>query len=349
MTTGRPDAPLRAISTWLFVCCGLIFAMVLLGGITRLTESGLSIVHWRPFTGWLPPMGDKEWAAMFDAYRNSPEFRHLNFWMTVEDFREIFWLEFLHRLLGRIVGIVYLLPFLWFMLRYRIPGALAGRLFLMFVLGGLQGVLGWYMVKSGLVDRPSVSQYRLAAHLGLAVLIYGFLLHTAIGIRRAAVAPSTVPHGAAWFAVALIFVTMTWGAFLAGIDGGTVYNTFPLMDGHVVPPEALSMSPLWLNPFENVAAVQFVHRVLGITTAAFVIAFWVRCRKGSGSRGLPVMAALVALQLCLGIVTVLSGAQIYIAWAHQAGALLLFSAAVWTLRETRQARSIPLHTLTRTT
>ena len=335
MTSTRPDAPLGAITNWLFACCALIFIMVLLGGITRLTESGLSIVHWRPFTGWLPPIGDKEWAAMFDAYRSSPEFRQLNFWMTIDDFRQIFWLEYLHRLLGRLIGIVYLLPFLWFVVRYRLPAGLAGRLFAMFVLGGAQGALGWYMVKSGLVDRPSVSQYRLAAHLGLAVLIYGFLLHTAAGLRprvAAAVRPALPPRGAA-LTVLLIFATMIWGAFLAGIDGGTVYNTFPLMNGHVVPPGALAMSPVWLNPFENVAAVQFIHRVLGIATALTAVGLWLRYRSPGSPRTLAVMAAAGAFQLALGIATVLSAAAIPVAWAHQAGALLLFSAAVWAWRD----------------
>ncbi|MEX2454453.1 MAG: COX15/CtaA family protein [Rhodospirillaceae bacterium] len=333
MPIRRPDAPLGAISTWLFVCCGLIFAMVLLGGITRLTESGLSIVYWRPFTGWLPPTSDREWAAVFDAYRNSPEFRHLNFWMTLEDFRRIFWLEYLHRLLGRVIGVVYLLPFLWFWLRYRLPEGLTARLFLMFFLGGAQGVLGWYMVKSGLVDRPSVSQYRLAAHLGLAVAIYGFLLHTAAGLRPGVPEPSASRRRDIALTTALIFTAMIWGAFLAGIDGGTVFNTFPLMDGHVVPPGALAMSPVWVNPFENVAMVQFIHRMLGIATTAAVIALWLRHRTAVRSRKLPLMAGLVLLQLSLGIATVLTGASIYIAWAHQGGAMLLFSAAVWAWRE----------------
>ena len=335
MSNTRPAAPAGAIATWLFVCCALIFAMVLLGGITRLTESGLSIVHWRPFTGWIPPLSDREWAATFDAYRSSPEFRQLNFWMTIEDFKQIFWLEFLHRLLGRIVGIAYLVPFLWFVVRYRLRGALAWRLFLMFVLGGAQGALGWYMVKSGLVDRPSVSQYRLAAHLGLAVLIYGFLLHTAVGLVRGGATVGPLTRKGAGLLTLLVFTTMTWGAFLAGIDGGTVFNTFPLMDGYVVPPAALSMTPLWSNAFENVALVQFIHRVLGIATAAVAIGTWLRHRGSGGSRAVPAMAVVGALQFCLGIATVLTGASIFVAWAHQAGALVLFSCAVWAWRDAR--------------
>ena len=333
MATTRPSAPTKAIERWLYVCCALVFAMVLLGGITRLTESGLSIVHWKPFTGWLPPLNDTDWAAMFDAYRNSPEFRQLNFWMGIEDFKRIFWLEFLHRLLGRVIGMVYLLPFLWFVIRYRLPGnlvsGLTGRLTFLFILGGLQGVLGWYMVKSGLVDQPSVSQYRLAAHLGLAVAIYGVMLYTAAGLRHS-IASSGI-RGARGVSL-LVFVTMIWGAFVSGLDGGAVFNTFPLMDGRLIPPGVLSMSPLWLNPFENIGTVQFLHRMLAICTVIAATWFW-WTNRAARSRAVAVVAVFAALQFCLGIATILSGATLFIAWAHQGGAMLLFSAAVWAWRE----------------
>lgn len=300
--------------------------MVLLGGITRLTESGLSIVDWRPVTGWLPPLNDLEWAALFDAYRESPEFRKLNFWMELEDFKRIFWLEYLHRLLGRSIGVVYLVPFLWFVIRYRVPARLAGRLTILFVLGGAQGALGWYMVKSGLVDQPSVSQYRLAAHLGLAVAIYGMMLYTAAGLRGTAAAG--VPVRAARCLGCLVFITMIWGAFVSGLDGGAVFNTFPLMDGRLIPPGALSMLPRWLNLFENIGTVQFIHRGLAILTAAFAVWLWWTHRR-TATRALALVALFAALQFALGVATILSGASIYIAWAHQAGAMLLFTATVW--------------------
>jgi len=333
MVIARPPAPFKAIERWLYVCCALIFVMVLLGGITRLTESGLSIVHWKPITGWLPPLSDAAWAALFDAYRESPEFRKLNFWMGIEDFKMIFWLEFLHRLLGRLIGIVYLLPFLWFALRYRLPGnlisGLTGRLVFLFILGGLQGALGWYMVKSGLVDQPSVSHYRLAAHLGLAVIIYGAMLYTAAGLRTANSGGGV--RGAQGLTV-LIFVTMTWGAFVSGLDGGAVFNTFPLMDGRVFPPGALTMSPVWLNLFENIGTVQFIHRMLAIATVMGAIWLWWNA-PGPRSRAVMLIAVFGVFQFCLGIATILSGAAIYIAWAHQGGAMLLFSAAVWCWRK----------------
>ena len=323
----KPPAPARKIARWLFLCSALVFAMVLLGGLTRLTESGLSMVTWKPVTGWLPPLGNRDWAALFDAYRETPEFRRLNFWMTVEDFKRIFWLEYLHRLLGRIVGLVYALPLFWFAVRYRLPGRLAARLVFLLGLGAAQGALGWYMVKSGLVDRPSVSQYRLAAHLGLAVAIYGMLLHTALGLR------ARRPSGgrAAAPVAALTFVTMIWGAFLAGLDGGSAYNTFPLMEGRLLPPEATAMSPIWRNLFENVAAVQFLHRALAVFTVLAALAAWYWNRTGVFA----VMAAFAVAQFALGAATILTGAPIALAWMHQAGAMLLFSSAIWAWRRGR--------------
>lgn len=354
MATTRPAAPLKAIEYWLYACCALVFAMVLLGGITRLTESGLSIVYWRPFTGWIPPMNEAAWTAVFDSYRQSPEFQKLNFWMALDDFKRIFWLEYLHRVLGRIIGIAYFLPFAWFLIRYRLPAGLTGRLAVLFVLGGLQGALGWYMVKSGLVDQPSVSQYRLAAHLGLAVVIYAAMLYTALGLRKTPAAAMPISRGArnpvsrgarnpvsrgarnpvscgARNLSILIFITMIWGAFVAGMDGGAVFTTFPLMDGGILPPNTLSISPLWLNLFENIGTVQFIHRVLAICTVIAAFWFW-WAHRSVNSRATTLVAVFAALQFCLGIATILSGASIYIAWAHQGGAMLLFTAAIWTWR-----------------
>lgn len=326
MATIRPPAPLKAIEYWLYACCALVFAMVLLGGITRLTESGLSIVHWRPFTGWIPPMNEAAWNAVFDSYRQSPEFQKLNFWMALDDFKRIFWLEYLHRVLGRIIGIAYFLPFAYFLIRYRLPPGLTGRLTILFVLGGLQGVLGWYMVKSGLVDQPSVSQYRLAAHLGLAVVIYAAMLYTALGLRSAPAAGLPASRGARNLCI-LVFATMIWGAFVAGMDGGAVFTTFPLMDGGLLPPNALSISPFWLNLFENIGTVQFIHRVLAICTVIAALWFWWAHRREQ-SRAVMLIAVFAALQFCLGIATILSGAAIYIAWAHQGGAMLLFTTTI---------------------
>jgi len=338
MASRRSTAPLKAIEYWLYACCSLVFVMVLLGGITRLTESGLSMVYWRPFTGWIPPLNEAAWMAVFDSYRETPEFQKLNFWMALDDFKRIFWLEYLHRVLGRFIGIAYFLPLAWFLLRYRLSVGLIGRLAALFVLGGLQGALGWYMVKSGLVDQPSVSQYRLAAHLGLAVVIYGAMLYTALCLRSASTPDTPMSRGARSLSL-LIFITMIWGAFVAGMDGGAVYTTFPLMDGNFFPPGAFSISPFWFNLFENIGTVQFIHRMLAVITVIAALCLWWKHRE-ERSQAIKWIAVFAALQFCLGIATILSGASIYIAWAHQGGAMLLFTAAIRAMRPEPSERSL---------
>lgn len=331
---GPPAAPVpaRAIGLWLLVCAGLVLAMVLVGGFTRLTESGLSMVRWRPLTGWLPPLDHQQWLAEFDAYRRTPEFRLRNSWMTVEDFRGIYWPEYVHRLLGRVIGLAYGLPLLWFAVRHRLPGRLLALLAVPLALGGLQGALGWYMVRSGLVDEPAVSHFLLAAHLALALVIYGYLLVAALELWRGPRPPRPAP-GFAPVAAALL-VTMVWGALLAGLDGGAVYSTFPLMDGRLVPAEALALEPWWRDVLENVATVQFGHRLLAALTAAASVLLWVRHRRTAAGRPLAALAAAVLCQFALGAATVLSGGAAAVAWLHQAGALAVFTCALWTLRET---------------
>ena len=299
--------------------------MILLGGITRLTESGLSIVDWRPFTGWIPPLNDSDWTKLFTAYQASSEFQKLNFWMDIADFKNIFWLEYLHRLLGRIIGIIYGLPLLWFVTRYQLGSGLTARLIALFVMGGAQGVLGWYMVKSGLAKETSVSHYLLAAHLGLAVTIYGVMLFTATQPTRRS--KHAIKPALAGTFTALVFLTIVWGAFVSGLDGGAVFNTFPLMNGSLIPPSGFAMSPLWLNFFDNIGLVQWVHRVLGIVTLCMAV--WLSFRyRHTGFQIIHLSLFITFLQFVLGVTTILTGAYIYVAWAHQAGAILLFSSAV---------------------
>ena len=326
------------MAAWLFSCAALVFAMVLLGGYTRLTGSGLSMVDWRPVTGWLPPLDGRAWARLFDAYRGTPEFRGLNFWMTLEDFKGIFWPEYLHRLMGRVVGLAYALPLLWFAVRHRPPPGLAPRLWLLLLLGAAQGVLGWYMVRSGLVDRPSVSHYRLAAHLGLAVAIYALLLHAALGLVRPR-ARRPAPLGVRLLA-GLAFATMIWGALLAGLDGGRIHNTFPLMDGRLLHPDAAALSPWWRNPVENPAAVQLLHRLLGTATALAALWLWL-ARRRRAPRALPAAALLALLQFGLGAAAILTGAELPVALAHQAGAMLLFTAVVWAWHDSSRTAAGP--------
>jgi len=334
-----PSPNHRAIAIWLLVCCAMIFAMVVIGGITRLTGSGLSMVEWRPLIGWLPPLGEAAWQEVFAKYQETPQYQKTNAGMDLAGFKAIFWWEYIHRVWGRLIGIVFALPFLWFLVRGRIDRGLAPRLVIMLVLGGLQGALGWYMVKSGLVDRPEVSQYRLAAHLGFAVVIYAYVLWVALGLlagRGAGTARS------AWALAlsALVFVTIMSGAFVAGLDAGLAYNTFPLMGGRLVPEAYFEFEPAWINIFENVAAVQFDHRVLAVVTVVAALLFWlgIRGKAITGrARRLADALGLVALaQFGLGIATLMMFVPVSVATAHQAGALILFTLALWLAFELRR-------------
>lgn len=329
----RPSGDDRAVAAWLLVCCVMVFIMVVLGGATRLTDSGLSMVRWKPLFGILPPLGEAEWRHLFRLYQEGPQYRTLNFWMQVDDFKAIFWLEYLHRLWGRLIGVVFIVPLLWFWLRHRLRPGLLPRLVAMLALGAAQGLLGWYMVKSGLVDRPDVSQYRLTAHLALAFAIYGYMLWVALGLlfpaamkihplRRMAVAV------AAWSALAIVA-----GAFVAGADAGHAYNTFPLMAGEFVPHDMFVLSPWPVNFFENTALVQFTHRIVAETLLGLVLWLWFRGMRAGvdrrAGRALHALALAAAVQVGLGIATLLSEVQIAIAVLHQGGALVLFSTALW--------------------
>ncbi|MDB5409561.1 MAG: heme synthase, partial [Rhodospirillales bacterium] len=329
----RTTADHRAVAIWLLVCAAMIFAMVVLGGITRLTESGLSLTDWNPVTGNLPPLSDAAWQAEFARYREIPQFRAIHSWMTVADFKAIFFWEWLHRLWGRLIGFVFAIPFVWFLWRGRVAPSLRPRLFGLLVLGGLQGLLGWVMVQSGLSDGIEVSQYRLVAHLALAVAIYAAILWTALGLLWPATAhaPAALRRGAGAI-VALVFVTLCAGGFVAGLRAGFIDNTFPLMDGSFVPPDYLALTPWWRNWFENAAAAQFDHRILAETTGGVVLVLWLAARRIVLPRrarvALHALLAAAALQLGLGIATLLLVVPVPLGVAHQAGALLLFTAAL---------------------
>ena len=272
----------RIIALWLFGVAFMVFIMVVLGGVTRLTHSGLSMVEWHPITGWLPPSSDSEWIQMFKKYQSSPEFHEVNSHMTVFEFKGIFWLEFLHRLWGRIIGVAFFFPFILFIIKGWVRGVQILPLLVLLVLGGLQGVMGWFMVKSGLVDRPDVSQYRLAAHLILALIIYASLLWSGFNYWGAKQSTKVellkLRHFSVAF-VALVFVTAFSGALVAGLDAGLSYNTFPLMDGHLIPDGLFEQSPFYMNFFENVLTVQYDHRILAILTFCGALYFWSIAKK----------------------------------------------------------------------
>ena len=326
------------VAAWLFSCCALVFAMIVVGGVTRLTHSGLSITEWQPIVGTLPPMGDAAWQAAFGKYQLTPEYRQVNHGMSLAEFKGIFWWEYFHRLLGRLIGAAFLLPFVWFAVRRRIPAGFAPKLFGIFVLGGLQGAMGWYMVQSGLVDDPRVSQFRLTAHLGLALVIFAAMAWAGLSLvypRPAGPATAAQIGARRWAAgvAALVFVMALTGGFVAGIRAGFAYNTFPLMNGRVLPPELFMIDPWWKNFFYNMATVQFDHRLLAWVLAIVVPLLWWKLVR---SEGLPsraragghLLLALLALQIALGIATLVLAVPVPLAAAHQAGAVLVFAAAL---------------------
>ena len=340
-TTGPRD---RAIAIWLLVVCAMIYAMVVLGGITRLTGSGLSMVEWDPIFGIVPPLSEHEWRVAFDKYRASPEYRKVNIGMDLAGFKSIYWVEYAHRVLGRTIGTVFLLPFLFFWWRGWIRRGLTPKLVTMFVLGGLQGLLGWWMVKSGLVDDPHVSQYRLTAHLLAAFVIYAFVLWVALGLLQPAATPVPAtrrPRLFAASALGLVFLTVASGGLVAGLKAGYAYATFPLMDGRLVPAAIGLLEPWWRNIFENIATVQFDHRLLATLTLVTLFALgWVvlrRCGHGQVRLAAWLVLAAVVLQYGLGIATLLSHVALPLASTHQAGALALVTALLFLLHSLRRA------------
>lgn len=331
----------RAVGTWLLVCAAMVLAMVVIGGVTRLTGSGLSIVEWRPVMGFLPPLSDADWQRVFDLYRATPQYLEINAGMTLAEFRGIFWWEYIHRVWGRAIGLVFFVPFIWFVVRGHVRGRLAGRLALIFVLGGAQGALGWYMVRSGLVDVPEVSQYRLAAHLSLAFVIYAALVWTGLSLMfrpHATIADSAHRRVRTLAGVALgaVALTVLSGAFVAGTDAGLIFNTFPLMDGAIVPPDYF---PTAAAPFEDHATIQFHHRVLAFLSTALVVAVWWQSRwlalAPRARMAVNVLLAALAVQVALGIATLLLQVPVSLAALHQAGAVVLFTTALWLVFELR--------------
>lgn len=334
----------RGIAVWLFILCAMVFATVIIGGLTRLTQSGLSMVDWRPL-GWLPPVDETQWQALFERYQQFPEYKELNYGMELAEFKSIFWYEYVHRLWGRLMGLVFILPFLYFVIRRRLDRKLVPKLVAIFILGALQGVLGWYMVMSGLVDRPEVSQYRLAAHLAAALVVYGYMFWVALsllGPRSEESAPTLRPAVpivlAAW-----IFITIISGAFVAGLDAGLIHNTFPTMDGEWIP-SGLMAEPVWyLNFFEELTTVQFDHRVAALLLVLMVVGFWAAARgqleAGTSRRLLDGLAFMAIVQAGLGISTLLMLVPIPLAATHQGGALVLFTLVLWLMRESIPRRA----------
>jgi cytochrome c oxidase assembly protein subunit 15 len=339
----RQDA--RAVAYWLLGVAGLVWAMVAVGGATRLTGSGLSIMEWAPLSGVLPPLSEAEWRRLYDLYRTIPQYQLLNAGFGLEGFKGIFWLEWIHRQWGRLIGLAYLAGLVWFWVRGRIPAGYKPRLLGLLTLGGLQGAVGWYMVASGFeADRTAVSPYRLVIHLGLALVIFAALVWTALGLLRpegdapAAARPvRRMVKATVWVLVA----AMLAGGFVAGTRAGFTWNTFPLMDGRLVPEAYLDLVPWWRNLTANLAAVQFNHRLLatlaGAMTVGAVWAAWRRLGAGRARRAVFALGGAVALQYALGVVTLLHVVPVSLGTLHQATAVLVLAAALVALHALRAA------------
>jgi heme a synthase len=339
-------AQYAAVRWWLLSVAALIAIMVLVGGATRLTESGLSIVEWKPVTGALPPLTEAQWSQAFEGYKQIPQYRELNAGMTLAEFKTIFWWEWSHRLLGRVIGIAYLLPFLYFLWRGALSGELKRRLWLIFGLGALQGAVGWWMVASGLTARVEVSQYRLATHLVLALLIFAAIVWTLRRLTdRPTVATSPRLKVTAMALVALTFVQLYFGALVAGLRAGRVYNTWPDIDGAFIPSaeRLLFEQPWWRNLFDNVLTVQFEHRMTAYALLALAIVHaldTLRARAGSAViAGAWWLVAAIALQATLGILTLLNQVPIDLALSHQAVAIAVLTLSVLQLERLSARRT----------
>jgi heme a synthase len=335
--------PSRLVASWLFAVASMVLLMIVLGGVTRLTGSGLSIMEWAPITGTLPPLSDAEWQRLFDLYRQIPQYALVNQGFGLSGFKQIFWLEWIHRLWGRLIGFAFLVPLIWLWATGRIERGLRPRLVLLFVLGALQGVVGWFMVASGFFpESTAVSPYRLVIHLALALVLYAALVWTGLGVLW------PVPHSAAahrflhrlaWLACGAIALTILAGGFVAGTHAGFDYNTFPLMDGKLLPSDYAALQPFVRNLTENIPAVQFDHRLLATvtllvtgTTVGFGLLSWLPRRTRIALMALGIVAAL---QYSLGVATLLLVVPMPLAALHQALAILFLTGGILLLHTTR--------------
>lgn len=345
-----PDRPARAaprpraLERWLWFVAAMIVAMVVIGGITRLTESGLSITEWKPVSGALPPLTEADWDQAFALYKQTTEFQRDHSWMAMADFKQIFFWEWLHRLWGRLIGLAYALPLAWFAWKRAIPAGFGRRLFVLLLLGGMQGAVGWWMVSSGLVGRTDVSHYRLAAHLLLALALLGGVVWTALDLRTTARLVQVHKARLVRFglvALAVLFVQLLWGAYTAGLNAGYAFSSWPLMGDSLFPANVPMVAPWLLNLVDNPVVVQFIHRWLAFVAGGVLIALGVKAMRG-GARGAGiVLHTLVLVQIGLGIATLLTGVNIVVAVAHQGCAALLVMAAVWAAHSLGQRATAP--------
>ncbi len=329
----------RPIVVWLFTGCFLIFIMVAIGGLTRLTHSGLSMVEWNLF-GSTPPSSDADWQIMFDKYKQYPEYQQINFNFSLEEFKSIFYWEYGHRMFGRLIGLVFIIPFLWFLIRKRVSKELLPKLILLLIMGSFQGLLGWYMVKSGLVKDPDVSHYRLAMHLVTAFLTFAYTFWVALGLIYPEKAQSDKRlKRLMWIIFPLVVFQIIWGAYVAGLNAGMVYNTWPKMGEAWIADSVTAMSPLWKNFIEGLAGVQFVHRYLAYAVVAAILIAFFRGRKiqlfSNQRKALNVLVFAVSFQFVLGVLTLMLAVPISLGLLHQLGAFILLGSTVFALHRFR--------------
>lgn len=338
-TTDMPRRSSTPVRLWLYLVAVMIVAMVVVGGATRLTESGLSITEWEPIHGVIPPLNAADWEEEFAKYREIPQYEIVNKGMTLAEFKTIYWWEWAHRLLGRLIGVVFFVPLAFFWATGRIERRLKGPLAALFLLGGLQGAVGWWMVTSGLVERTDVSQYRLAIHLAFACAILAYTLWLARGLAPLPAAPARAGlRIVAGALVVMVFLQIFLGGLVAGLNAGLTYNTWPLMDGALVPSGLFAQEPVWRNFFENVLAVQFDHRVVAYLLLAIAILHAVQARASEYATSAAVVAALVVAQASIGVATLVMVVPLHLALAHQLGAVIVLWAAVVHLRRINGAR-----------
>lgn len=331
----------RQVAAWLLACCLVLFSLVVLGGVTRITGSGLSITEWKPVTGVLPPLSEAAWQAELDLYRATPEYQKVNRGMSMDEFKFIYGFEYAHRLLARLLGLVFVVPLVIFWVRGKIPPRLRWPLLGILALGCLQGYMGWFMVKSGLVDIPRVSPYRLVMHLGLALLIFSAMFWLALKLLRPRHGAPAAAHGPLRLLLGLLAITVISGAFVAGNKAGYIYNTFPLMAGQWIPDGLLHLEPWWRNWTEHPLMVQFTHRWLGIATALLALGAWAYAWRIALDRtqrlAMHLLGVMVLVQATLGIKTLLLYVPVGLGAAHQGGAVLLIAALLFALHETGRA------------
>lgn len=326
----------KSVFNWLLTGCILIFVTVVVGGITRLTNSGLSMVDWQLFMGVVPPMNEADWIKTFESYKQYPEYQQINFNFTLAEFKSIFFWEYLHRMIGRLIGMVFIIPFAYFLITKKITGALIPKCLLILFMGGFQGLIGWWMVKSGLANNPDVSHYRLAVHLFTAFITFSYTFWVALGLKAT---DSKDYHPSIQKGLKLLLpvllIQIVYGAFVSGLNAGLLFNTWPKMGEHWISPAITAIKPTYLNFIEGLAGVQFLHRYLAYIVVGIIIYLWVKGRKlwlsNTQRKGLNFLVIMVLIQFILGVFTILNGVPIWLGVAHQFGAFILLGGTVFGL------------------